>query len=86
MSQKASAAVDRTGHKLSVDGQVELSGKPASKASKENVPADTSSSNFSQKSSKELPKYSYKNYKPSPARVYVRHLEEADDLVASLSG
>ncbi|KAI5120394.1 hypothetical protein M0805_000173 [Coniferiporia weirii] len=33
-----------------------------------------------------LPLYSYKDFTPSPARVYVRHVDEADDLVEALSG
>ncbi|TFY58764.1 hypothetical protein EVJ58_g6213 [Rhodofomes roseus] len=33
-----------------------------------------------------LPLYSYKDYNPTPAVVYVRHEEEADDLVQALSG
>ncbi|KAH8112253.1 hypothetical protein DFH11DRAFT_515747 [Phellopilus nigrolimitatus] len=33
-----------------------------------------------------LPLYSYKEFTPSPARVYVAHKDEADDLVGALSG
>lgn len=55
--------------------------KPISRGSKENA-----STEAKQSSPKVLPKYSYKDYKPSPARVYVRHIDEADDLVGALSG
>lgn len=55
--------------------------KPISKGSKENASAEAK-----QPPPKALPKYSYKDYKPSPARVYVRHIDEADDLVGALSG
>lgn len=33
-----------------------------------------------------LPLYFYKDYSPSPAVVYVRHEDEANELVQSLSG
>ena len=35
---------------------------------------------------KVLPLYSYKDFKPSPTRVYVWHLDEAEDLVECLKG
>ena len=34
----------------------------------------------------EFPLYSYKDYTPSPAVVYIRHEDEANELVQSLSG
>lgn len=33
-----------------------------------------------------LPLYSYRDYTPSPAVVYVRHEDEANELAQSLSG
>lgn len=62
---------------------------PASSSSKSSGAGSHSSSASASTRTRvapELPLYSYKDYTPSPAVVYIRHEDEANELVQSLSG
>ena len=62
---------------------------PASSSSKSSGAGSHSSSASASTGARvapELPLYSYKDYTPSPAVVYIRHEDEANELVQSLSG
>lgn len=61
--------------------------KPSSRESKENVAAQPSTHVILDPPLvPPLPIYSYKDLNPAPTRVYVRHEEEANELIGSLSG
>ncbi|EJD00121.1 uncharacterized protein FOMMEDRAFT_30783 [Fomitiporia mediterranea MF3/22] len=61
--------------------------RPVSKGSKENAVVQSPSQINREPAIVHPPAlYSYKDYKPAPVRVYVRHEEEANVLVQSLSG
>ncbi|PIL29338.1 hypothetical protein GSI_09389 [Ganoderma sinense ZZ0214-1] len=50
------------------------------------APKSTSKSKAQPPSKSNFPLYSYKQYRPTPAVVYTRHEEEANDLVQSMKG